>query len=128
MENAVAISTSPKELTFAFLFSKYHWKEIANCPGRYTLTKESAGADQLTPSELVGEQHQLPTHQFQPKKERRDPLLVIMFPGGDGIITYVKQESGRYVHTLNTPSGMERKLRAMDIGVHLLEERTSEFE
>jgi len=35
-----------------------------------------------------------------------------------GLITYVK--SDRYVHTLNTASGMRRKLTAMNIGVHLL--------
>jgi len=83
----------------------------------------------------------LVVHEFMPKKEGRDELLVVVFPNNKGsslvasrnpyfmlclafafhlggIITYKKPD--RFVHTLNTPSGLRRKLTAMDIGTHLL--------
>jgi len=108
-------------ITFDLLFSRYHWKEIKNCPGRYVPTKRSSSIDRLLPLEVIGVEPGalLQVHEFAPNQGGRDPLLVVIFPYEySGLITYVK--SDRYVHTLNTPSGMRRKLTAMNIGVHLL--------
>lgn len=49
--------------------------------------------------------------------------LCLNLPFAGGLITYVKAD--RFVHTLNTPSGMRRKLTAMDIGTHLLPPMTA---
>jgi hypothetical protein len=51
---------------------------------------------------------------------RSDVILVVPLDEGQttGLITYVKKQdddSLRYVHTLNAPSGFQRKLRAMGI-------------
>lgn len=40
--------------TFDYMNEVYAWKPIKNCPGRFTLSKTCQGADQLTPSQLVG--------------------------------------------------------------------------
>lgn len=43
----------------------------------------------------------------------RDPVVVAVFADG-GLISYRKPD-GRYVHTLNSRDGLERKLRELGI-------------
>ena len=46
----------------------------------------------------------------------RDPFLVVSLGGGGGLLTYVRGD-GSYLHTLNTESGLSRKLE--DLGLRL---------
>lgn len=59
----------------------------------------------------------------------RDTVQVAVFPGGGGIITYCKQQTEAtlhentdtlYIHTLNTASGLRRKLTGLQLA-HVLE-------
>ena len=50
---------------------------------------------------------------ISPTSTVRDPINVIVFPDSGGIITYVKPD--RFVHTLNKPSGLKRKLDAIGL-------------
>jgi hypothetical protein len=81
--------------------------------------------------------HQLTVQEFDPAPGRCDRILVLPLDSQQktGIITYVKQIDAivdetnsqqrssqpsrycRYVHTLNAPSGFQRKLHA--VGIHL---------
>ena len=49
-----------------------------------------------------------------------DPVLLAVLPGGGGLLTFVKAEhtaEQRFVHTLNTASGLVRKLESLGISV-----------
>jgi hypothetical protein len=50
---------------------------------------------------------------ISPTSTVRDPIHVLVFPDAGGLITYVKKD--RFVHTLNTPSGLKRKLDAIGL-------------
>jgi len=45
-------------------------------------------------------------------REKGDPIAVIRFRGGGGLLSYCKLD-GRYVHTFNTESGLCRKVMAV---------------
>jgi hypothetical protein len=46
----------------------------------------------------------------------RDPVVVVKLQDG-GVISY-KKPDGKYVHTLNTQEGFERKLVQLGISLH----------
>jgi hypothetical protein len=96
-------------ITFSQMMSMWQWSEISNCPGRYTL---DGGPTLLGIEDLVGFEVEIRTHV---PPSIRDPVLLAVFPDF-GIISY-KRADGRLVHTLNTVSGLERKLRALGISV-----------
>ena len=86
----------------------HDWQPILNCAGRYTLgSKPSA----VSPAQLVGSM-------ARPLELRsvacRDVIEFIRFSDGGGLLSY-RRVCGDYVHTLNTPSGLRRKL--MDLGL-----------
>jgi len=68
-------------------------------------------------------------HRLQ-SEQCKDPLQVAVFATGGGVITYCKtqvKDAGEgkgdeklFVHTLNTASGLERKLRGLQLA-HVLE-------
>jgi len=104
------------EMSFNLLHDKYNWKEIPNCPGRYVPRKSSSHIDKLTPHQVI-ESDRYPIQQFTSEKTK-DPIQVMVFPDGSGLLTYVKSD-GRYVHTLNTPSGLVRKSSALGLSLTL---------
>ena len=93
-------------VTFSALFERWAWRPIPNCPGRYVLAE---GPIATPPEEMApgatGSQHA--------SISARDPVIVTPFDDG-GLISYRKAE-GRFLHTLNTREGFERKLRQLDI-------------
>jgi hypothetical protein len=93
--------------TFDFLNTRWHGKPIANCPGRFVL---SASASQLTPEDLLGPG--VAVREFH-VDAARDTVIVGALADG-GLISY-RRANGSYVHTLNTPEGFARKLRALGI-------------
>uniref|UniRef100_K3WE69 Uncharacterized protein n=1 Tax=Globisporangium ultimum (strain ATCC 200006 / CBS 805.95 / DAOM BR144) TaxID=431595 RepID=K3WE69_GLOUD len=129
--------------TLQRLWDFAEWKMIRNCPGRYILKHRKSSPL------LLGGVHvtQVPTdafvaaalnvdreavHVHQLRSERcADAVCVVLFdaPGGGGgngggVITYCKckqdgDEDVVYVHTLNTASGLQRKLEGLRIA-HVL--------
>ena len=101
------MGNSAGPVTFAALFAQWTWRPIPNCPGRYLL---AAGTVAMPPEEIVpgasgGSEHLIAA--------ARDPVIVTPFDDG-GLISYRKAE-GRFLHTLNTREGLERKLRQLGL-------------
>jgi hypothetical protein len=93
-------------VTFSALFERWAWRPIPNCPGRYVLAE---GPIVTPPEEMApganGSEHA--------SISARDPVIVTPFDDG-GLISYRKAD-GRFLHTLNTREGFERKLCQLDI-------------
>lgn len=92
--------------TYAALLEAGEWVELPNCPGR----KRLAGGREATPQDLIGTSipiiiHVVPT--------ANDPVHLAVFDGG-GLLSYARAD-GTWVHTLNTPEGLARKLAALGI-------------
>ena len=66
----------------------------------------------LPPQELIGTD--LAVAEFHTDLAR-DPVVVAKLDRG-GIISY-RRSDGRYVHTLNSPDGFERKLQQLGISL-----------
>lgn len=94
-------------VTFSVLFERWAWRPIPNCPGRYVL---AVGPIAVPPAEMVpgasGLEHM--------SVSARDAVIVTPFDDG-GLISYRKAD-GRFLHTLNTREGFERKLH--QLGIH----------
>lgn len=113
---------------------------IRNCPGRYVLkqrksapvrvfTSSSDSSRLATEVDLrsfltaaLGEEHAAAVAVHQLQSERCvDAVQVAVFHDSGGVITYCKRDTSGdsdalvYVHTLNTASGLQRKLE----GLHL---------
>jgi hypothetical protein len=95
--------------TFAALMTKWTWRPIRNCPGRYLM----AGVpSDLPPQALVRSGDVILEFRVETAP---DKVLVVQLVDG-GVITY-EWTDGRYVHTLNDPEGFSRKLRQLGIGL-----------
>ena len=94
-------------VTFDQLMSMWTWDAIPNCPGRYKL---SGGASALLIQDLLGFDVELHTYAVP---TARDTVIVATL-SNFGIISY-KRADGLFVHTLNTSSGLERKLLSLEI-------------
>lgn len=131
------------EPVFIALYTTFRWKPIRNCTGRFTCLDHKI-VSSMTPLTLLhsslpenttdGNNTNISSFQqyylsFEDKS--KDPIIVIPFTDEHttGLITYVKEKENKcrtsdseehtvnYVHTLNSPSGFQRKLAA--IHVHL---------
>ena len=96
------------ELQFDIIKEKYLWRAIRGCPGRFILP---GGPTETSIDELL---EQKVAVRIYHTSSLPDPVLVVSFPDGGGIISYKKAESG-FIHTLNTKEGFERKLATLDI-------------
>ncbi|DBA01179.1 TPA: hypothetical protein N0F65_002314 [Lagenidium giganteum] len=125
------------------------WKEIKNCPGRYIvkhkrrsqLDSDCASSGPATRTDVpltamavaqllervFGVDATLQVHVVESEK-CQDGVQVVVFEDGGGIITYCKTQAPSdateepsvvYVHTLNTTSGLQRKLEGLRLA-HLL--------
>lgn len=95
------------DMSFDDLMSRWSWRPIRNCPGRYRL---DSAAYTLSMTELLGEGVEVSEFSVDAAK---DTVLVARLRRG-GVISY-KRENGTFLHTLNTPEGFERKLRQLGI-------------
>ena len=94
-------------MRFDELKSKWNWKPIHACPGRYLLL----GADKtLSPEDLLG--HAVEISEFH-VEQAKDIVVVAKLKDG-GLISY-KKVDGTYLHTLNTAEGFRRKLSQLEI-------------
>lgn len=117
-----------KEPVFTALYKKYRWKMIRNCTGRFTC-RDHLIVSQMAPLQLIhslnGDKQivQFEQYYYKLEDETKNPMIIIPFTDEHqtGLITYVKEdaETGNchYVHTLNAPSGFQRKLEAMKISL-----------
>ena len=94
-------------MTFDELQSRWSWRPIRHCPGRFIL---SAGPSRLSPADIVQRHVQVTEHLVAMAK---DPVSVAPLSDG-GLISYRKTD-GTYVHTLNSREGFQRKLRQLGI-------------
>eukprot|EP00579_Thalassiosira_antarctica_P020309 CAMPEP_0201971206 /NCGR_PEP_ID=MMETSP0904-20121228/35884_1 /ASSEMBLY_ACC=CAM_ASM_000553 /TAXON_ID=420261 /ORGANISM="Thalassiosira antarctica, Strain CCMP982" /LENGTH=144 /DNA_ID=CAMNT_0048520511 /DNA_START=133 /DNA_END=564 /DNA_ORIENTATION=+ len=114
---------------FVTIYNSFRWKMIPNCTGRYTCRDHKA-VSHLTPTKLLeaagidsSTVDKLQQYYVTFDTEiRKDPIYVIPFAddGLAGLISYVKQprDDGdciSYVHTLNSGSGFQRKLEAINV-------------
>ncbi|KAG2788793.1 hypothetical protein PC129_g4388 [Phytophthora cactorum] len=112
------------------------WKMIRNCPGRYIIKHKkknpflidglpvtSIDTGDFVRRALATTEGEVPTivvHDLEsPRCVDRAKVVVFGAEGcGGGVITYCKQEQDGeaiYVHTLNTASGLRRKLGGLQI-------------
>jgi hypothetical protein len=103
------------------LWEMHPWREIRGCPGRYT--SSSRGLRATPPQDVVdaGAGGGAPLRPLALSLPGKDDIVVTRFPGGGGLMSYIKQQHGEdivYVHTLNTESGLIRKLLALDVSVY----------
>jgi len=94
-------------VAFDEIMSRWPWRPIPNCPGRFVLS----GRSSLAPSEIVFAAIGAITEHVVPATP--DPVVVAEFEDG-GLISYRKPD-GSFIHTLNTIEGLDRKLRQLGI-------------
>ena len=94
-------------MTFDELRARWQWNPIRHCPGRLVMAR---GPSTMSPAELIGTRGAVV--EFQPS-QARDPVIVGRLDRG-GLISY-RRNDGRYVHTLNSPEGFDRKLEQLGI-------------
>jgi len=110
---------------FLALYSQFRWKMIPNCTGRYTC-RDHKIVSLLTPLKLIestSNRDSFEQYRFTfATDKRKDSIIVIPFSNdkSTGLISYIKHDSDsadeiKYVHTLNSPSGFQRKLEAIDV-------------
>jgi len=118
------------EPVFVAMYNKYRWKLITNCTGRFTC-RDHRIVSQMPPLQLIihsldvndTKTNSFKRYYYTFEDESKNPMIVIPFTEDHqtGLITYVKEHAGNdkchYVHTLNAPSGFQRKLEAMKISL-----------
>lgn len=88
------------------------WRELRNCPGRYVSRRRELAS--VSPAALLASLGAArPPKLAAITRGGRDPIAVARFAGGGGLLAYVKAD--RYVHTLNTESGLIRKCEALRV-------------
>ncbi len=90
-------------MNFQEIFEKYQWKAIKNCPGRYTLV---GGTVSASPTEFL--HAEVKVRKLEQSKAS-DEVLVVHFDDGCGLLSY-RKDDGTYLHTLNSESGLKRKI------------------
>ncbi len=99
--------------TFDEVLARWDWHAIPDCPGRYVLRGTERN---LSVEQVVGEAVRVREFQVAATPDR---VLVVRFDGG-GLIAFHKA-NGVVVHTLNTDSGLARRLARLDIAVSDIE-------
>ena len=98
------------------LWDYCEWKEIRNCPGRYTVRRRRDLArwppERLLAAALGG--NVPPVSLWRHRSGAKDAIHAVRFAGGGGLLTYARAD-GAFVHTLNTESGLLRKISALRV-------------
>ena len=92
------------------------WKEIRDCPGRYTVRRRRDLSrwppERLLAAALGG--NVPPVSLWRHRSGAKDAIHAVRFAGGGGLLTYARSD-GTFVHTLNTESGLLRKIAALRV-------------
>ncbi len=94
-------------MSYEDLLGRWPWRPIPGCPGRYVLSPDAFSGRPGQLSAEITKTVEVRSH-LAP-----DPIHVVRFAEG-GLISY-RQADGRFVHTLNTTEGFERKLAQLGI-------------
>jgi hypothetical protein len=98
------------KVTFDQLMRQWGFQPIRHCPGRYVLSSTRYSGP---PQDLAG--GGVAVFEFR-VETARDLVLVTPLPEGAGLISY-RRADGTFLHTLNTASGFQRKLRQLGISL-----------
>lgn len=101
-------------MRFETLHARFEWAAIPNCPGRYVLRTDRAT---IPPERLVDESAS--TRRCH-SPHAADPIELVLLENG-ALLSYRKAD-GRYVHTLNTPEGLARKLAQLELAEALMDD------
>lgn len=93
------------DTTFEHVMTRWNWRPIHGCPGRYQLSKTAT-----TPQEIVDVM--LPVERYE-VAGAKDPVLIVRLPDG-GLISYEHLDA-TFVHTLGDVNGFRRKL--IELGI-----------
>lgn len=109
---------------FNAFYTAHAWQEIPNCPGRYTLHPQktlSLNVQEFifdTDGSLEQKIKDWPIENWLIRWDKgevvRDILWAVRLENDCGIISY-EHRTGGFLHTLNSASGFERKLKALKI-------------
>eukprot|EP01080_Neovahlkampfia_damariscottae_P005551 gene5551-9370_t len=90
----------------------WKWSEINNCPGRYVLEtfEEKEKLKKVPTKEIVKNGKEF----FFKSKNCKDDIVIILFEDEGAILTYIRK-NGDFCHTLNTQSGLTRKMKQLEI-------------
>eukprot|EP00929_Paragymnodinium_shiwhaense_P027932 TRINITY_DN16284_c0_g1_i1.p1 TRINITY_DN16284_c0_g1~~TRINITY_DN16284_c0_g1_i1.p1 ORF type:complete len:191 (+),score=35.77 TRINITY_DN16284_c0_g1_i1:25-597(+) len=94
------------------LWQTVKWKEIKNCPGRYTSPDVAARSESpRTFLKRAGVASAVGSSAVQ--VPNKDAFALYRLSGGGGLLTYCRPEENLFVHTFNTESGLTRKIDAL---------------
>jgi hypothetical protein len=109
----------------------WSWHEIRGCPGRFIVSKLG---DDVPPEFIIqrlisasssGEEHSSVRTAKFPRTDQDDVFVAVFLDeSGGGLITFCKRD-GHFVHTLNEPNGLERKLKGLGLE-HMLTDSHSD--
>jgi hypothetical protein len=91
-------------MTYSELLGGKAWRAIRGCPGRHVRAEPDPELDGW-----VSEHGRAVA-----ASGTADPVRIAPLDDGGGLLSYAKAD-GRFVHTLNTPDGFARKLRALGV-------------
>ncbi len=94
-------------MTFDEIMTRWAWKPIRHCPGRWILSMAEFCGE---PSSMVGPGARVVVFEVE---AAADPVVVVRLDRG-GLICY-KKGDGRYLHTLNSAEGFARKLSQLRV-------------
>lgn len=96
------------------LWSSHAWKPLKNCDGRYVCRDKWLSEHSLESLvDVLRISVSSAVSSRSPQEDGHDQVHVLRLQGGGGILTYTNSRAGRFVHTLNTESGLARKLIAL---------------
>lgn len=95
-------------MSFDDLHRAWPWRPIPGCPGRFRLDLRGAAAPSLV--DLVRDASPSRHH----VAGARDEVFVVPLVAGAGLLSY-RHADGSWIHTLNTPEGLARKLTQLGI-------------
>ena len=102
------------------IYNLHGWKPLNGCDGRFV--HRGAALAALSLQELCKTWSVVactPVIRCCEAADNLDAAECVRFKGGGGLLTYIKSDGVTFVHTLNTESGLARKLHATRGDAHL---------
>lgn len=99
-------------MDFNTLKSKYIWKEIYGCPGRFILKNTDK---KISIEKLLNENVKVNSLKSE---NAPDEVLIVRFKDG-GLISYKKSDN-TFIHTLNNEEGFKKKVQMLKIDPEII--------
>ena len=94
-------------MKFDQLLDRLPWRPLRGCHGRWVLSPEvEAGPPERLWPAAAPERYRSPA--------APDEIYLTRFDDGGGLLSY-RKPNGRFLHTLNSPDGLARKLERLGI-------------